>query len=124
MRIAEEAEKILTYFEKNTEGILGSSVILSNQALVIAESSSTFKRSLVEGMSSKILTLANETLKSLLNSSYNLRAITIQEENHYIYVKPISEKYYVVVITNIEETTGLREMNVNELTNQLKNILP
>lgn len=106
-----------------TEGILGSSVIMSSQALVMAEASSSFDRSVIQGMSSKIMTLANETLSALLSSNYGLKSITIQETDHFIYVRPINEKFHVVVITNTEETPGLREMNIKELIKRLQDIL-
>jgi predicted regulator of Ras-like GTPase activity (Roadblock/LC7/MglB family) len=74
-------------------------------------------------MAAKIMTLANDTLKALLVSDYSLKSITIQEANHFIYVRPINEKYHVVVITNTEETAGLREMNIKELISRLNSIL-
>lgn len=125
MGLAEDIEKELKSFADNTEGILGSSVILSSQALMIAEQSSAFESSVIEGTSARIMQMSNNVLQALLQKSdYELQAITIQEKDHYIYVRPVNEKYYVVVITNTKEASGLRELNVKTLIQHLKKVLP
>ncbi len=125
MGLAEDIEKELNDFAQSTEGILGSSVILSSQALIIAEHSSTFNTSIIEGMSARIMEMGHQVLEALLGTTdHELQAITIQEKNHYIYVRPVNEKYYVVVITNTREAPGLRELNVKTLIKHLRKVLP
>ena len=122
MGIGTKLNDSLHEFEEKTEGILGSCVIISSQALVMAEASNHFDRGIIQGMSERFIRLANETIESLIPNS-SLRSITIEEENHIIYVRPINDKYHVVVITDRSEAAGLREMNIKELIKKLNTLL-
>ena len=123
MSLGNKLEEVLKNFEEKTEGILGSSVIDTHQALVMAEASQTFDRGVVQGTSAKIIDLAMKTLEALLGKDFSLISTTIQEKNHFIYVRQINSKYHLVVITNTEETPGLREMNIKALSKRLAEIL-
>ncbi|RMG32541.1 MAG: hypothetical protein D6732_13280 [Methanobacteriota archaeon] len=123
MSVGNKLEEILKTFEEKTEGILGSSVIDTNQALVMAEASQSFDRGIIQGTSAKIIDLAVQTLRALLGDQFKLISTTIQEENHYIYVRQINDRYHLVVITDTSETPGLREMNIKQLSKQLANVL-
>ncbi len=123
MSVGNKLEEILRTFEEKTEGILGSSVIDTNQALVMAEASQSFDRGIIQGTSAKIIDLAVQTLRALLGDGFKLISTTIQEENHFIYVRQINDRYHLVVITDTSETPGLREMNIKQLSNQLAEVL-
>lgn len=122
MSIGERLDKTLTDFEAKTEGILGSCVIYTSDALMMAEASHRFDRNIIQGLSAKLITLGKETL-SVLFDSFTLKSVTLEEENHFIYVRPVSQNYHVVVITDKSETPGLREMNIKELIKRLDGIL-
>ncbi len=123
MSFGSKLENILKNFETKTEGILGSSIIDTNQALVMAEASQKFDRSSIQGTSAKIIDLSMKTLEELLGKNFRLISTTIEEENHFIYVRQINDKYHIVVITDKSETPGLREMNIRQLSKQLAELL-
>lgn len=110
-------------FKAETEGVLASVVINANQALTLAEVSDVFDRSAIQGTSTKILKLANNTLEALLQNNYHLKSVTIVEDNVNIYVRMINNEYYLVTITNNEEVAGLREHNLSELIVRLNALL-
>ncbi len=123
MSIGSKLEGILKKFEERTEGVLGLSVIDSKQALVMAEVSSSFPTGVVQGTSAKIMDFTNTILKSLLRDNFKLKSVLIEEENILIYVRQINESYNLVVITNREEVSGLREMNIKSLTEEARKVL-
>lgn len=122
MSVGQQLDDALTFFEEQTEGILGSCVIDSNQALMMAEASQNYDRSVIQGMSERFIRLAKETLSSLIDNP-RLHSVTIEEENHYLYIRTINQGYHVVVLTDKSETPGLREMNIKELITRLNKVL-
>ncbi|MHA2248828.1 MAG: hypothetical protein ACXAD7_00635 [Candidatus Kariarchaeaceae archaeon] len=123
MSIGDKLDGTLLEFEEKTEGILGSCVIISSQALMMAEASAHYDRGIIQGMSERFIRLAKETVQSLIPDAV-LRSITIEEQDHFIYVRPVNNEYHVVVLTDKSETSGLREMNIKELISRLNKILP
>lgn len=122
MSVGQRLESTLEFFEEQTEGILGSCVILSSQALMMAEASQNYDRNIIQGMAERFLRLAGDTLSSLMPDP-KLNSVTLEEKNHFIYIRPINDEYHVVVVTDKSETSGLREMNIKELINRLRTIL-
>jgi predicted regulator of Ras-like GTPase activity (Roadblock/LC7/MglB family) len=122
MSIGEQLDQTLKDFEEKTEGILGSCVIISSQALMMAEASHHYDRAIIQGMSERFIRLANDTIQSLIPNG-KLRSITLEEAEHFVYVRPVNEEYHVVVLTDRSETMGLREMNIKALITKLNAIL-
>ncbi len=122
MSIGDQLDKTLLDFEEKTDGVLGSCVIISSQALMMAEASHHYDRAIIQGMSERFLRLATETLESLISDAV-LRSITIEEQYHVIYVRPVNDQYHVVVLTDKSDTAGLREMNIKTLIASLNKIL-
>ncbi len=120
---AHEIERVLRQFEEETEGVKGSCVVYSPQALVLAEASQEFPRDIVQAMSERILSLADQTLASLLKGQYKLKRVLIEEENHNIVLLPINAEYHLVIITTQEETKGLLMLNAKQLLNRIKPLL-
>ncbi len=116
-RLTEELED----FEKKTDGILGSCVVNTKSALLMAEASSQYDREVIQAMSNKLMTLSNETLNLLFNNA-SLNAITIEEEDHFLYMRKVNSEFHVVVLTDKSEAKGLRELNVGELKKRIQNI--
>ncbi|MFW9853242.1 MAG: roadblock/LC7 domain-containing protein [Candidatus Thorarchaeota archaeon] len=114
----QQIEDILHEFEANTEGILGCSIIYAKDALLLAESSQKFERLVIQWLSEKMLSLAKESLQQLMNE-YTLQSVTIEEKDHFVYLRPIGEEYYAVIITTKEENRGLLEHNIRRLLEQL-----
>jgi len=115
-------EKMLHEFESNTEGVLGCSIIYAKDALLLAESSQKFERLVIQWLSEKILSLAKESLEQLMKV-YTLKSVTIEEKDHFVYLRPIGESYYAVIITTKEENRGLLEHNLKKLLQQLAPIM-
>ena len=122
MSIGEQLDQTLRDFEDRTEGILGSCVIISAQALMMAEASHHYDRAIIQGMSERFIRLAKDTIASLIPDA-KLKSITIEEADHFIYVRPVNDEYHVVVLTDRSETMGLREMNIKALISRLNPIL-
>lgn len=122
MGIGAKLNEALLEFEDATEGILGSCVIVSAQALMMAEASNHFDRGIIQGMSEKLMRMSRETVESLIPEA-KLKSVTLEEEDHFIYVRPVNPKYHVVVITDRSETSGLREMNIKALISKLNKFL-
>ncbi len=118
----QQIEKTLREFESNTEGILGCSIIYAKDALLLAESSQKFERLVIQWLSEKMLSLAKESLEQLMKV-YTLMSVTIEEKDHFIYLRPIGELYYAVIITTKEENRGLLEHNIKRLLQQLAPIM-
>ncbi len=118
----QEINSILNEFESNTEGVLGCSIITAADALTLAESSQKFDSMVINWLGEKVLSLAKETLKQLLES-YKLKSVTIEEESHLIYLRPIGDKFYAVIITSTEENKGLIEFNLKKLQKSLEPLL-
>ena len=53
-----------------------------------------------------------------------LQSVTIEENDHFIYVRKVNPEYHVVVITDKTELSGLREVNIKGLITKLNNVLP
>ena len=119
MSLQQRLTQELEDFEEKTEGILGSCVIATQSALMLAEASSTFDTDVIQAMSERFLKLATETLNFLLESS-KLEAITIEETDHYMYVRKVNAEYHLVVLSDRSETVGLRELNVKALIKSLQ----
>ena len=122
MSVGQKLDMALEVFETQTDGILGSCVIDSNQALMMAEASQNYDRSVIQGMSERFMRLAKEFLEPLI-SNPTLRSVTIEERDHFIYIRPVNDSYHVVVLTDKSETAGLREMNIKELISRLQKVL-
>ncbi|MDH5404531.1 MAG: hypothetical protein OEZ01_00705 [Candidatus Heimdallarchaeota archaeon] len=122
MSIGERLENTLMEFEAKTDGILGSCVMISSQALMMAEASQNFDRGVIQGMSVKLMRLAKETLESLWQNP-GLQSITIEENDHVVYVRPVNSEYHIVVVTDKSEVQGLREMNLKQLIAKVATIL-
>lgn len=118
----ERIETILEEFEENTEGVLGCSIITASDALLLAESSQKYDRMVIGWLGEKILSLAKESLEQLLGK-YTLKSVTIEEGEHMIYLKPINNAYYAVIITSLKENKGLVEFNLKKLLEKLQPIL-
>lgn len=118
----QQIEEILHQFEESTEGVLGCSIIYAKDALLLAESSQKFERLVIQWISEKMLSLAKESLGHLLKD-YKLINVTIEEENHFIFLRPIGENYYAVIITTKEENRGLIEHNIKRLQEKLSGML-
>ena len=114
----QQIEQILHEFEQNTEGILGCSIIYAKDALLLAESSQKFERLVIQWLSEKMLSLAKESLQQLMQE-YTLMSVTIEEKDHFVYLRPIGEDYYAVIITTKEENRGLLEHNIKRLLQRL-----
>jgi predicted regulator of Ras-like GTPase activity (Roadblock/LC7/MglB family) len=114
----QQIEDILHEFEANTEGILGCSIIYAKDALLLAESSQKFERLVIQWLSEKMLSLAKESLQQLMNE-YTLLSVTIEEKDHFVYLRPIGDEYYAVIITTKEENRGLLEHNIKRLLERL-----
>ncbi|MCY3412420.1 MAG: hypothetical protein INQ03_12355 [Candidatus Heimdallarchaeota archaeon] len=114
-RLTEELED----FEEKTSGILGSCVISTSSALMMAEASAEYDRGVIQAMSEKLITLSKETLNMLFDDA-SLKSVTIEEEDHYLYVRRINKDYHVVVLTDTTETMGLREVNIRELIKRIQ----
>ena len=114
----QQIEEILHKFKENTEGVLGCSVIYAKDALLLAESSQKFQRLAIQWISEKMLSLAKESLQHLM-PNFKLISVTIEEENHLIFLRPIGDDYYVVIITTKEENRGLIEHNIKRLQEKL-----
>lgn len=117
-----QIEEVLQKFEENTEGILGCSIILAKEALILAESSQKFERLVIQWLSEKVLSLAKESLQQLMKE-YTLMSVTIEEKELLIFLRPIAEDFYVVVIANKEENRGLLEHNIKQLLKELAPML-
>lgn len=117
--IGRELERILREFEENTEGVLGSSIIYSPQALMVAEASSGFEREIVQAMSMRLLQMADQVLKELLKT-YTMQKVLIEENDHFIYLRPINEDYYLTVITQKVEALGILEHNLKVLIDEIR----
>ncbi len=115
-----DMELMLKEFEENTEGVLGCSIILAKDALMLAETSQTYDSMVIQWLSERILSLAKESLKQLMND-YKLQSVTIEEENHLIFLRPLGTEYYLVFILNKEENRGLIEHNIKQLQKKLAN---
>ena len=50
---------------------------------------------------------------------YTLMSVTIEEKDHLIYLRPIGDEYYAVIITTKEENRGLLEHNIKRLLQRL-----
>ena len=122
MSFEDKLNNILENFETKTEGILGCSVIITSQALTLAEASSHFDEGTIHVVSSNFISLAIKSLNSLFNSN-NMISVVIEEENHFVYVRKINVEYHVVVITDKSEISGLREVNIKSLISKLNAIL-
>ncbi len=120
---AHEIEKVLREFEEETEGIKGTSIIYSPQALVLAEASQEYPREIVQAMSERILSLADNTLSALFKGNYQLKRVLIEEENHNILLLPINKDYHLVIIATTEETKGLLMLNAKQLLKKIKPLL-
>ncbi|MCK5140988.1 MAG: roadblock/LC7 domain-containing protein [Candidatus Heimdallarchaeaceae archaeon] len=118
----QQIEKMLHEFESNTEGVLGCSIIYAKDALLLAESSQKFERLVIQWLSEKMLSLAKESLEQLMKE-FTLMSVTIEEKDHFIYLRPIGELYYAVIITTKEENRGLLEHNIKRLLQQLAPIM-
>lgn len=114
----QQIEKMLHEFESNTEGVLGCSIITAKDALLLAESSQKFERLVIQWLSEKMLSLAKESLKQLMQE-FTLMSVTIEEKDHFVYLRPIGESYYAVIITTKEENRGLLEHNIKRLLQKL-----
>lgn len=123
MGVGSQLQESLLEFEEKTEGILGSCVILSSQALMMAEASNHFDRAIIQGMSEKLMRLSSDVVEMLIQSA-TLQSVTIEENEHFIYVRKVNPEYHVVVITDKSELSGLREVNIKGLISKLNNILP
>ena len=117
-----QIEEVLQKFEENTEGILGCSIILAKEALILAESSQKFERLVIQWLSEKVLSLAKESLQQLMKE-HTLMSVTIEEKEILIFLRPIAEDFYVVVIANREENRGLLEHNIKQLLKELAPML-
>jgi predicted regulator of Ras-like GTPase activity (Roadblock/LC7/MglB family) len=113
-----QIEEILHEFESNTEGVLGCSIIYAKDALLLAESSQQFERLVIQWLSEKMLSLAKESLQQLMKE-YTLMSVSIEEKDHFVYLRPIGEEYYAVIITTKEENRGLLEHNIKRLLQRL-----
>ncbi|OLS26217.1 MAG: hypothetical protein HeimC2_15870 [Candidatus Heimdallarchaeota archaeon LC_2] len=122
MGIGSKLQASLLEFEEKTEGILGSCVILSSQALMMAEASNHFDRSIIQGMSEKLMRLSREVIEMLIQNA-GLQSVTIEENNHFVYVRKVNPEYHVVVITDKSELSGLRDVNIKGLISRLNEIL-
>ncbi|MHA1305199.1 MAG: roadblock/LC7 domain-containing protein [Candidatus Heimdallarchaeaceae archaeon] len=118
----QELENYLKEFEENTEGVLGCSIILAKDALMLAEISQTYDSMVIQWLSERILSLAKESLKQLMNE-FNLQSVTVEEENHLIFLRPLGTEYYLVFILNKEENRGLIEYNIKSLQKKLSAVL-
>jgi len=118
----QELEVLLKEFEESTEGVLGCSIIYAKDALLVAESSQKFERLVIQWLSEKMLSLAKESLQQLMKD-FKLVNVTIEEENHLIYLRPIGDEYYIVIITTKEENRGLIEHNIKRLQQKLTSVL-
>jgi len=117
-----QIEGILHEFEANTEGVLGCSIIYAKDALLLAESSQKFERLVIQWLSEKMLSLAKESLQQLMKE-YSLMSVTIEEKDHFIYLRPIGDEYYAVIITTKEENRGLLEHNIKRLLQRLSPLM-
>ena len=122
MSVGQQLDDALKAFEQQTEGIMGSCVIDSNQALLMAEASQNYDRYVIQGMSERFIRLAKETLSSLIENP-GLESVTVEETNHFLYIRTINQGYHLVVMTDKSETPGLREMNIKELITRLNKVL-
>ena len=118
----QELENILKEFEENTEGVLGCSIILAKDALMLAETSQKYDRMVIQWLSERILSLAKDSLKQLMQD-FSLQSVTVEEKDHLIYLRPLGEDYYVVLILSREENRGLIEHNIKNLQKKLKSLL-
>jgi len=118
----QEIEGILHEFESNTEGVVGCSIIYAKDALLLAESSQKFERLVIQWLSEKMLSLAKESLQQLMKE-YTLMSVTIEEKDHLIYLRPIGDEYYIVIITTKEENRGLLEHNIKRLLQRLTHMM-
>ena len=117
-----EMEKLLQEFSDNTEGVLGCSIILAKDALMLAEISQKYDSMVIQWLSERILSMAKESLKQLMND-YQLQSVTIEEENHLIFLRPVGTEYYLVFILNKEENRGLIEYNIKRLQEKFNKAL-
>ncbi|MHA1415158.1 MAG: roadblock/LC7 domain-containing protein [Candidatus Heimdallarchaeaceae archaeon] len=117
-----EMEKLLQEFSDNTEGVLGCSIILAKDALMLAEISQKYDSMVIQWLSERILSMAKESLKQLMND-YQLQSVTIEEENHLIFLRPVGTEYYLVFILNKEENRGLIEYNIKRLQEKFSKAL-
>ncbi len=122
MSLGSKLNSVLNKFEEKTAGVLGSVIIGTRDALSLAVASNHFDEGAIQTMSSKLLTVSSKSLEDLLGN-YKLYSVTIEEENHFIYIRQVNEDYHVVVITDKSEMAGIREMNIKELITRLKKIL-
>lgn len=122
MGVGAKLQSALLEFEEKTEGILGSCVINSKSALMMAEASNHFDRGIIQGMSERFMRVAKDIIGSLIPDAH-LQSITIEEKDHYIYVRPVNPQYHVVIITDRSEIAGLREMNLKSLIAKLNEVL-
>ncbi|MHA1203533.1 MAG: roadblock/LC7 domain-containing protein, partial [Candidatus Heimdallarchaeaceae archaeon] len=112
----------LQEFSDNTEGVLGCSIILAKDALMLAEISQKYDSMVIQWLSERILSMAKESLKQLMND-YQLQSVTIEEENHLIFLRPVGTEYYLVFILNKEENRGLIEYNIKRLQEKFSKAL-
>ena len=117
-----QIEEILQKFVENTEVILGCSIILAKEALILAESSQKFERLVIQWLSEKVLSLAKESLQQLMKE-HTLMSVTIEEKEILIFLRPVAEDFYVVIIANKEENRGLLEHNIKQLLKELAPML-
>lgn len=121
MSLEQRLTQHLENFEEKTEGILGSCVVASKSALMMAEASHAYDRDVIQAMSERLISLGNDTLNFLIENA-TLQSVTIEEADHMLYVRKIDEEYHLVVLTDKSETMGLREMNVRELISRIRSV--
>lgn len=116
-RLTQELED----FEKKTDGILGSCVVNTKSALLMAEASSSYDRQVIQAMSEKLIKLSMNTLEMLFDNAV-MQSVQIEEEDHFLYVRRINAEFHCVVLTDKSESKGLRELNVSELIKRIQQI--
>ena len=117
-----QLEDVLKEFEENTEGILGTTIIDSQNALTLAEASSSFDREVLQGMSERLLQTSINTLEALVSPS-SLTKVVLEDDNHFVFVRPITINYFLVVISEKIESLGLLEFNCKSLVEKLSGIM-
>ena len=117
-----QLENVLKEFEESTEGILGTTIIDSQNALTLAEASSSFDREVLQGMSERLLQTSINTLEALVSPS-SLTKVVLEDDNHFVFVRPITINYFLVVISEKIESLGLLEFNCKSLVEKLSGIM-
>ena len=54
---------------------------------------------------------------------HTLMSVTIEEKEILIFLRPVAEDFYVVIIANKEENRGLLEHNIKQLIKELAPML-